>query len=277
MWSQMPAVTSMPRSCARRIRVRNAAAFLACCGFCEPDQFDFGKLLHVEEERIEGRHEAAVFVAEDDDEAVDPVACQGVEVALPMCLVIEAALEVSALHGVHGDAAFGEIGLLGGVAHILERVGGTPGNAIGGVEGGVHESSGVASAKRYGGPVLVPASPDGEGLATGGDGRLPFLRDGRWADAGEDDVVGLGGGGRDVEASGTQGVLQFGKPVHCRRSEFAIGEQGDPAGSYRGNGQQEESRKRGESAHAHSVCGFSPVRGSEGCVGPANCPGCRMH
>ena len=85
--------------------------------------FDLGKLLHVEKEGIERRHEAAVLIAEDDDEAVDPVGGQGVEVTLPVRLVIEAALEVSALHRVHGDAAFGEVGLLAGVADILEGVG----------------------------------------------------------------------------------------------------------------------------------------------------------
>ena len=159
----------MPRSWARRIRVRKRRHSWPAVA-CGAHHFDFGKLLHVEEERVEGRHEAAVFVAEDDDEAVDAVGGQGVEVTLPVGLVIEAALEVSALHGVHGDAAFGEIGLLGGVADVLEGVGGTPGNAVGGVEGGVHESTGVASAKGDGGLVPVAASPDGEGLAPEGTG-----------------------------------------------------------------------------------------------------------
>ena len=233
------------------------SGILGLLGLGQPDHFDVGKFLHVEEERVKGRHEAAVFVAEDDDEAVDPVGCQGVEVTLPVRFVIEAALEVSALHGVHGDAAFGEVGLLGGVADILEGVVGTPGNAVGGVEGGVHESAGVASAKGDRGLVLVAASPDGESLATGGEGRFPFLRGRRGPDAGEDDIVGLDGGGGDVEAFGAKRVLEFCQSVHGGRREFAFGEQGDLAGSYRGNGEQEERHKRGESAHAHSVCGFS--------------------
>ena len=90
-------------------------------GLGDADQFDAGELLHVEEIGIERRHEAAVFVAEDDDEAVDAVGGQRVEVAGPVGFVVQAALEVGALHGVHGDAAFGEVGLLGGVADILRR------------------------------------------------------------------------------------------------------------------------------------------------------------
>ena len=46
-----------------------------------------------------------------------------------------------------------------------------------------------------------------------------------------------------------------------REDQLAFGEQGDLAGGHGGNGEQEESRKRGESAHAHSVCGFSPGGG----------------
>ena len=216
--------------------------------------FDVGEFLHVEEVGIERRHEAAVLVAEDDDEAVDAVGGQRVEVALPVRFVVEAALEVGALHGVHGDAAFGEVGLLGGVADVLEGVGGTPGNAVGGVERGVHESARVASAEGDGGLVLVAAAPDGERLAAGGHGRLPFLQGGRRADAGEDDVVGLRGGGGDLEAFGAQGFLQFGQPVPGRRSEFAVGEQGDLAGGHGGK------RRAGREPQAGRVCACPQCR-----------------
>ena len=106
-----------------------------------------GKLLDVEKVRIERRHEAAVFVAEDDDEAVDAVGGQGVEVALPVSRR-EAALEVSALHGVHGDAASGEIRSFSVVSRTYQGVGGIgPGDTVGDVESRIHESSGIGAAE----------------------------------------------------------------------------------------------------------------------------------
>ncbi len=71
-----------------------------------------GELLNVEEERIQRRHEAAVLVAEDHDEAVDAAGGQHVEIAGPVPLVVQPALEIGALHRVRGDAPRGNVRLL---------------------------------------------------------------------------------------------------------------------------------------------------------------------
>jgi hypothetical protein len=61
----------------------------------------------VEEIRVQRRHESAIFVAEYHHEAIDAVCRKHVKVTGPVTLIVEALFEVSALHGVCGDAPLG--------------------------------------------------------------------------------------------------------------------------------------------------------------------------
>ena len=167
-----------------------------------------------------------------------------------MALVVKAVFEVCALHGVHGDAALGEIWLLVGVEYVLKGIVRAPGNAVGGIERGVHESARVGSAEGERGLTEVAPAPDCEGLATGGNRRLPLLECGGNAHAGDDDKVRPRGGDRRFDALGAQGGVEFGKCVFRGRTDFAFVEDGDRTRGKRGEGEQEQN---GDVSHGISV------------------------
>ena len=109
-------------------------------------QFDPRQPIYVEEIWIERGHEATVLVTEDDDEAVDAAGGQQVEITNPISFIVEAALEIGALHGVHRYAALRQEGLFRRVADVLKGVGGgTPGHPVGRVQRRVHQPARVAS------------------------------------------------------------------------------------------------------------------------------------
>ena len=122
MWSQIPTVNFSPRSCAIWISRLSAARLRSCCSRREAHHPHVGKSLHVEEIGIARRQEAAVFVAEDDDQRVESVLGQHIEIARPVSLVVEAAFPLGTVEGVDGQCPLGSERLFLGIADFAERL-----------------------------------------------------------------------------------------------------------------------------------------------------------
>ena len=169
--------------------VEGVEIFLLFCGG-DADHFDVGEAFGVEEVGIAGGEEAAVFVAEGEEEGVEAVAGEGVEVGFPIGLIVEAAFEIGAIHGEGVNGALRGGGGFHGVADAGEGLAGVaPGDAVGGVEFGVHEAA------------VVLADEEQAGLAAGGSGEVEAFDEEAFVFGRGDEVL-VGDDGVDVVAAG---------------------------------------------------------------------------
>jgi hypothetical protein len=143
----------------------------------QADHAHVGELLDVEEVRIAGRQEAAVLVAEDDDQGVEAVPHQQVQVTGPVIRIVEATFPVGPVHGVNGQGPLPHVRPLGGLPHLGQRRAGvgTPADAVRHVQFGVHHPAVVRAGDQPDRFAVPGGAPDDQRLGPPGGGMLARL------------------------------------------------------------------------------------------------------